>query len=180
MSFSENKHMNDDEFILRLLKMIEKKVDMLPDTYIKKSYAEDIVQHCFARLWQNHQTDIFNNKCWTLAEVCAYYGVRSEYMRYCNRAKREILCRKVPQNFSARAVWAENAFIPKNFAYEQWLDLCSYTKKRSGAASYILSAVYGGVQMATAARELGISKAKAYGLIRSFADSFYRSKCAGR
>lgn len=91
--------MNDDEFILRLLKMIEKKVDMLPDTYIKKSYAEDIVQHCFARLWQNHQTDIFNNKCWTLAEVCAYYGVRSEYMRYCNWLRGKYCAGKFPKIF---------------------------------------------------------------------------------
>ena len=179
MSFSENKHMNDDEFVLQLFKIIEKKVDMLPDTYVKKSYAEDIMQHCFVRLWQNHKTGVLDKNFWAFAEVCVHYGVRSQYLHYCNRAKNEILCGEVPQNFSARAIWAENAFIPQNFIYEQWLDLCSYTAKRGGEASYILSAVYGGEQVSTAARELEIPYATAYGIFRRFAGSFYRSECAG-
>ena len=180
MPFSENKYMNDDEFVLRLLKLIEEKVDMLPDTYIKRTYAEDIVQNCFISLWQEYKKGILNKSFWEFAEVCAYYGVRSEYMHYCNRGKNEILCGKVHQNSTVYAVWAENAFIPKNFVYEQWLDLSFYAAKTGGTASHILSTVYGGERVATAARELGISYAKAYGIFRYFAASFYRSECTGR
>lgn len=131
MPFSESKYMNDDEFVLRLLKLIEEKVDMLPDTYIKRTYAEDIVQNCFVSLWQEYKKGILNKSFWAFAEVCAYYGVRSEYMHYCNRGKNEILCGQIPQNSTVYAVWAENAFIPKNFVYEQWLDLSFMRRKRA-------------------------------------------------
>ncbi len=79
MSFSENKHMNDDEFVLQLFKIIEKKVDMLPDTYVKKSYAEDIMQHCFVRLWQNHKTGVLDKNFWAFVAYITAYG-RSTYI----------------------------------------------------------------------------------------------------